>query len=144
MAKIEIKGLDIICDQLKERGAKVGGTVNHMLNAGAKIVRLEMQAAMKEYKLKDTGDMMKSVKSSKIQKTGNGKSISIAPQGVDRKGVPNAAKALVYQYGTSKRPARPWKTLADERAGDKVIQRMREVFEAEMIKTGGDAGEWEG
>lgn len=144
MAKLTVTGLDAICDQLKERGVRVGGTVNHMLNAGAKVMREEMKAAMKEYGLKDTGDMIKSVKSTKIRKTDTGKSISIAPSGIDRKGVPNAAKALVYEQGTSNNAARPWFTLAVERGSDKAIARMREVFEEEMIKAGGDAGIWEG
>lgn len=65
------------------------------------------------------------------------------PTGYDRHGVPNAIKAYVYELGNSKHPARPWKTLADERGGSKAIQRMREVFEEEMSKAGGGAGEWE-
>lgn len=143
MAKFSVTGLDEMRYKLQARGARVEGVVNHMLNAGAKVVREEMKAAMQEYQLKDTGDMIKSVKSSKITRTSEGKSISIAPRGVDRKGVPNAAKAAVYENGTSRIPARPWKTLADERGGSKAIQRMREVFEEEMSKAGGGAGEWE-
>lgn len=141
MAQFKVTGLDEMHYKLQARGARVEGTVNHMLNAGAKIVREEMQAAMKEYRLKDSGDLIKSVKSSKIQKTENGKSISVAPQGVDRKGVPNAAKAYVYELGTSKHPARPWKTLADERAKGKAVARMQEIFNEEMNKAGGGESE---
>lgn len=141
MAKFTVTGLDEMRYKLQARGARVEGTVNHMLNAGAKVMREEMQAAMKEYQLKDTGDMIKSVKSSKIQKTDTGKSISIAPQGLDRKGVPNAAKAAVYENGASHYPARPWFTLANERARDTVAARMRQVFEDEISKAEGGAGE---
>ena len=137
MAKFSVTGLDEMRYKLQARGARVEGVVNHMLNAGAKVVREEMKAAMQEYKLKDTGDMIKSIKSSKITRTSEGKSISIAPQGVDRKGVPNAAKAAVYEYGTSRNPARPWKTLADERAKEAVVARMRQVYEKEIDKAGG-------
>ena len=66
MAQFKVTGLDVIRDQLKERGAKVEGTVNHMLYAGAKVMREEMKAALKEYKIKDTGDLIKSIKSGKI------------------------------------------------------------------------------
>lgn len=137
MAKFSVTGLDEMRCKLQARGARVEGVVNHMLNAGAKVVREEMKAAMQEYQLKDTGDMIKSVKSSKITRTSEGKSISIAPQGVDRKGVPNAAKAAVYENGTSRIPARPWKTLADERAKETVVARMRQVYEEEIDKAGG-------
>lgn len=143
MAQFKVTGLDVIRDQLKERGAKVEGTVNHMLYAGAKVMREEMKAALKEYKIKDTGDLIKSIKSGKIKKAGGEKYVTVSPTGYDRHGVPNAIKAYVYELGSSKHPARPWKTLADERGGSKAIQRMREVFEEEMSKAGGGAGEWE-
>ena len=73
MAQFKVTGLDVIRDQLKERGAKVEGTVNHMLYAGAKVMREEMKAALKEYKIKDTGDLIKSIKSGKIKKGGRRK-----------------------------------------------------------------------
>lgn len=143
MAKMTYNGgtIESIRKQLSGRGVKVEGTVNHMLHAGAKVVREEMKAAMLEYRLKDTGAMMKSVKSSKITRNRDGgKSISISPQGVDKKGVPNAAKALVYERGSSKHPARPWKTLADERARDKAIARMTEVFNEAMGSNSSETG----
>lgn len=141
MAKFSVTGLDEIRYQLQARGAKVEGTVNRMLRAGAKVMREEMQASMKEYGLKDTGDLIKSVKAGKIQKTATGKSITVAPSGKDRHGVPNAIKAAVYQIGNSKYPARPWKTLADERGKEKAVQRMQEVFNEEMSKDGGGSEE---
>ena len=142
MAKFTFTGLDNIQMQLEARGAKVSGTVNHMLHAGAKIAREEMQAALKEYKIRDTGDLIKSIKASKIKKGDSGKYITIRPTGYDRHGVPNALKASVYQIGTSRLPARPWKTLADERMRDKIQARMREVFQEEMSKNGGNEGKW--
>lgn len=41
MAKFTFTGLDSIQYQLQARGAKVSGTVKHMLHAGAKIAREE-------------------------------------------------------------------------------------------------------
>lgn len=123
----------------QERGRRYGA----IQNAGAKVMREEMKAALKEYKIKDTGDLIKSIKSGKIKKAGGAKYVTVSPTGYDRHGVPNAIKAYVYELGNSKHPARPWKTLADERGGSKAIQRMREVFEEEMSKAGGGAGEWE-
>lgn len=77
MAKFTFTGLDSIQYQLQARGAKVSGTVNHMLHAGAKIAREEMQAALKEYEIRDTGDLIKSIKASKIKKGDSGKYITI-------------------------------------------------------------------
>lgn len=142
MAKFTVTGLDQLQYQLEARGAKVSGTVNHMLNAGAKIAREEMQEALKEYKIKDTGDLIKSIKAGKIEKTDSGKSITIRPTGYDRKGVANAIKAAVYEKGNSRLPARPWKTLADERIKEKIYTRMTEIFQEEMTKDGGEEGTW--
>lgn len=47
-----------------------------------------------------------------------------------------------YEIGTSRLPARPWKTLADVRMRDKIQARMREVFQEEMSKNGGNEGKW--
>lgn len=35
-----------------------------------------------------------------------------------------------------------WKTLADVRMRDKIQARMREVFQEEMSKNGGNEGKW--
>lgn len=101
MAKFTFTGLDSIQMQLEARGAKVSGTVNHMLHAGAKIAREEMQAALKEYELRDTGDLIKSIKASKIKKGDSGKYITIVLNFI-----------------------------------------MREVFQEEMSKNGGNEGKW--
>lgn len=133
MAKMKIEGLEVLQAKLAARGKKIDGVVNHMLNAGAKIVKEEQQQAMKDYGLVDTGDMMDSVQSSKIQKDADGnKSITIGPSGYDRKGVSNELKANKAQKGTSKKGARPWRTLADEKGTDKAMNRMREIFDQKM------------
>lgn len=62
MAKFTFTGLDSIQYQLQARGAKVSGTVNHMLHAGAKIAREEMQAALKEYKIRDAESISRSAR----------------------------------------------------------------------------------
>lgn len=95
-----------------------------------------------EQEERDTGDLVKSIKASKIKKGDSGKYITIRPTGYDRHGVPNALKGCVYEIGTSRLPARPWKTLADVRMRDKIQARMREVFQEEMSKNGGNEGKW--
>lgn len=136
MAKFETSGIDNMIAQLEGRGKRVSGVVNHMLNAGAKIMKEEQQQAMKDYGLVDTGDMMKSVKSEGIKtEKGGGKSVDIAPQGIDRKGQRNMTKAMIAHYGVSgKQAPRPWKTLAEERGFPKVQERMQQIFEEEMDK----------
>ena len=141
MAKFTAEGLDTILMQLEARGRNVNGAVNHALNAAAKIMKEEMQQTMHELNLEDKGDLIKSIKSSGIKKDGdNVKSVSIAPSGTDRKGVRNMTKAMIAEYGKSGRagkkfPARPWKTIAEERGFPKAQERMSEIFHEEMNKT---------
>lgn len=137
MARFKFSGLDKIQTELEERGARVSGVVNHALYAGAKVMKQEQAQAMKDYKLKDTGDLIKSIKSGKIRKTDTGKMITVGPDGVDRKGVRNMEKAAIAQYGSSREPARPWATLARVRGENKVRERMAEVFREEISKAGG-------
>ena len=99
MAQFKVTGLDVIRDQLKERGAKVEGTVNHMLYAGAKVMREEMKAALKEYKIKDTGDLIKSIKSGKIKKAGGAKYVTVSPTGCN--------KSVCVRIGKFKAPSAP-------------------------------------
>lgn len=63
MERFKFSGLDKIQAELEERGARVSGVVNHALYAGAKVMKQEQAQAMKDYKLKDTGDLIKSIKS---------------------------------------------------------------------------------
>lgn len=137
MAKMTFTGVEDVMLRLEARGVQVEGAVNHMLNAGAKVMIQEQQQAIEDLKLVDTGDMIKSVKPSKIKKDKEGvKIITVSPSGHDRKGVPNQTKAFKAQIGSSKKLARPWKTLAEERGYQKVQERMREVFNEEMEQGG--------
>ena len=84
---------------------------------------------MERLKLVDTGDMKKSVKATKLRKTDSGGFVEVYPQGKDRKGVSNATKAFVAQYGKSGMSARPWLTAARAKSGEKVSAAIRKVWD---------------
>jgi hypothetical protein len=133
MAKFSTEGLDALQAKFAGRKKKVTSTVYHMLNAGAKIMKEEIQQTMTEMDIKDSGDLVKSVKSSGVKKSKeDGYSISVAPSGADQKGVRNMTKAMIAQYGKKGEPARPWKTVAEERGYPKAKERMAEIFNEAM------------
>ena len=137
MSSFNISGLDGVIATLESHAdeKKLNAATNHMLNAGAKIMRQEMQQAMKEAKLKDSGDMIKSVKSGGIKYDKNGeKYVEVRPRGYDRKGNPNNLKARIAEFGNSKRPARPWLSKAENKGFPKVQERMQEIFDEHMNK----------
>lgn len=133
MAKFQVEGLDALRAKFAGREKKVTSTVYHMLNAGAKVMKEEIQQTMAEMDIKDSGDLIKSVKSSGVKKSKDGAySISVAPSGTDRKGVRNMTKAMIAELGKKGEPARPWKTVAEERGYPKAQERMAEIFNEAM------------
>ncbi len=132
MAKFELSGLDDIEKMLLNRETRVEAAVPDMIQAGADELIKAERAEMERLKLVDTGDMKESVKATKVRKTDSGGFVEVYPQGKDRKGVRNATKAFVAQYGKSNLSARPWLTAARAKSGDKVSEAMRKAWEKKV------------
>ena len=129
MANIKISGLEDFEKRLLNLESKAEAAVPSMLKAGAEVLVKAEQDEMKALDLVDTGDMMKSVKPTKQKKKGSASYIEVYPQGKDRKGVSNATKAFVAQYGKSNNPARPWLTAARAKSEADINDAMRKVWE---------------
>ncbi|MDD4460263.1 MAG: HK97 gp10 family phage protein, partial [Proteiniphilum sp.] len=50
----------------------------------------------------------------------------------DKKGVPDALKAQVLEYGKAGQPAKPWMKPARRKARKKAISRMEDVLKREL------------
>ena len=129
MAKFELTGLGDIEKMLLNRETTVTAAVPDMIQAGADELIKAEQEEIERLKLVDTGDMKKSVKATKIRNTDSGGFVEVYPQGKDRKGVSNATKAFVAQYGKSGMSARPWLTAARAKSGEKVSAAIRKVWD---------------
>lgn len=92
--------------------------------------RAELSAAMTGRYSK--GEMMKSIKIRRPKQNDFGWFTAVFPTGVDSKGVRNAFKAAVLEYGSSRQPARPWVEKAKKDAESAVYAKMQEVFEREV------------
>lgn len=128
MAQFEVKGLAEISRLLVERDAATEKAVPAMLEAGAAVLVEAEKSEIERMKLVDTGDMRNSVKATKVKQSRGGKYIDVYPQGKDRKGVSNAQKGFIAQYGTSRRAARPWLTSAKAKSEGKVNEAMQKVW----------------
>lgn len=106
MAQIKLSGLEEIEKQLQRREKAAEEAVPEMLKAGAAVLVESEREEMERLELVDYGDMRDSVKATKVKESRGGKSIEVYPQGKDRKGVSNATKAFVAQYGKSGMSAR--------------------------------------
>lgn len=130
MASFNVVGFEDIEKALLRREAAAAAAVPKMLEAGAEVLVRGQQETIARMGIIDTGDMQASVKAGKIVQTDTGASVDVYPQGKDRKGVLNATKAFVHQYGKSNLPARPWLSVANATYAQGVHDAMREAWEA--------------
>lgn len=130
MADFNVTGLDYVMKEMERHQQAATTAIPEMLNAGADILIKAQKDEVQSMKIVDTGDMMKSIKGDKIKKDKDGNSyIDVYPQGKDRKGVRNAEKAFVAEYGTSKEPARPWMRTANAKCSDEITEKEKEIWD---------------
>lgn len=142
MAKLEITFPTDLLKKLDLLGEHFPAIEKKMLRAGAIPLKKQMRANLKavvgkgtETKSRSTGDLVKSVKTTKIYKVKNGDlHIKIGIYGYDRKGVPNPLKANVLEHGRSNMPAKPWLKPAIETTRSDVEKAMINKFNEEMKK----------
>ena len=130
MADFNVTGLDDVMKEMMSHQQAAEAAIPEMLNAGADILIKTQKGEIQSMKLVDTGDMMKSIKGGKIKKDKDGNSyIDVYPKGKDRKGVRNAEKAFIAEYGTSKLPARPWMRTANAKCSDEITEKEKEIWD---------------
>lgn len=136
MARFVTEGIDEIIQELIRIGEDTGPVAEEMLMEGAAEVRECWRKSAEAHKHRDTGDMIEAIGYPKKPRTVAGiRRIDIYPQGKDRKGVRNAAKAFVLHYGTSKMPGSHWVDYADDLSGPRVEAAMKRVYD-KFIKRG--------
>lgn len=145
---IKNSGLDKLKNDIAKLADAVGGEIpEKMLDAGAEAAVQEWKDGIVRSKHVDKGDMLASVGVAPETKTGRKR--EIYPLGTDRKGVRNAEKAFVLNYGrgngTTKRKKRREsnvKALKGDRFADKIqkaaeestYKAMARVFDEETRK----------
>lgn len=134
MAKFNVVGLDDVEKSFLRREQAAIEAVPRMLKAGAAVLVKAQQDEIERMDIVDFRDMKNSIKAGKIKGNDTEQYIEVAPTGTDRKGVRNAEKAFVAQYGRSygktDKAARPWMTVANEKSAPDVHKAMRDEWEA--------------
>ena len=111
-----------------------------MLQAGAAVLVEAQREEAQAMGLNETGGFVKSIKATAVKGDSREKHIDVFPQGRakhgnDRKGdksnVRYATIGFVAEYGTSSQVARPYMTVANDKAQSKVVEAQREVWERE-------------
>lgn len=135
MARFKVNGIDNVVKDWEKAAQESPELCRRMLDAGA----LEATSVLKKHietaKLLDTKKMRDSVKPTKIRWELGGYYCDVYPQGKDGKGVRNAEKAFVNNYGTTgkrKVPATHFFEHATEEMAKAVPDAMERVFHREI------------
>ena len=135
MARFETAGLDDLFREMELEGELVGDTADEMLMAAAEVVAEEWRKSAERHKHRDTGDMIKSIGYPRQPKTVRDvRYIDIYPQGRDEKGIRNAEKAFILNYGTSKKPGSHWIDEADANSAEPVQRVMERIWSGRKLR----------
>ena len=117
LAKMSVDGFDAIDQTLGKMGRPM---IQKIVEAGAKADDTEWRKNIKLGGHIRNSDMLDSVSPSEYREFLGGGQMNVYPQEYDRKGVANALKAYVINYGRGKRTAK---------MGDKFITGRQQQFE---------------
>lgn len=140
MAEFSTVGLEDVIEAFSRREQATTEAVPKMLQAGATVLVEAQREEAQAMGLNETGGFVKSIKATAVKGDSREKHIDVFPHGRakhgnDRKGdksnVRNATIGFVAEYGTSSQPARPYMTVANDKAHSKVVEAQREVWESE-------------
>lgn len=118
MAKFEYSGTEELETRLAEMDKHM---IKGIVMAGADACSREMQAMIGAYRHVRTGSMQQNVAPAKYHEDLNSGWVDVYPQGNDSRGVSNAKKAFVINYGYGGRKTK--------RTGDKFITGNKKRME---------------
>lgn len=136
MALFNGEGFDELLADLKKDADLLDAAAPDMLRAGAEVVADAWRDAIRANDLIDTGDMLDSVGPSDAVNTDREKKIAVYPQGRDRKGVRNAEKAFINNYGASRRKATHFVDDAETKAEGPAVDAMAAVWYSKLESEG--------
>ena len=115
MATVKVNGFEMIERQLNRMGRPM---IRQIVEAGAKAAEQLMAENTEKARHVRTGDMLGSIGENEYREFLGGGSVEVYPQGDDRKGVRNATKAYVINYGKGRKIT---KRKKPNKTGDKFI-----------------------
>ena len=140
MGEFNTVGLEKVIEAFSNREQATVKAVPKMLKAGADVLIEAQKAEAKAMGIEETVGFVNSIKATAVKGDNTEKYVDVYPQGKakhgnDRKGdksnVRYATIGFVAEYGTSSQPARPYMTVANEKAQSKVSAAQLEVWESE-------------
>jgi len=133
MATMRVNGFELVESQLNRMGRPM---IRQIVEAGAKAAEKRMSENTQKAKHMRNRDMLESIGENEYRELYGGGSVDVYPQGEDRKGVRNATKAYVINYGKGSRPTtkRPKKNPRRNLTGDKFITGDERATEEAVVQ----------
>lgn len=129
MAKMNFKGFQVVSEEFLRLEREAPEAIDRMLTESADILIREQKASIEKHKLVDTGALRDSIKATPIRRTGISANLQVYPQGKDKKGVENAEKGFIHEYGTSKIKGKRWMSKASKIADPLIEAKQAEIWE---------------
>lgn len=140
MAEFSTVGLEAVIEAFGKREQATVAAVPKMLKAGAEVLVEAQKTEAKAMGIEETAGFINSIKPTAVKGDDTERYVDVYPQGRakhgnDRKGdrsnVRYATIGFVAEYGTSSQAARPYMTVANEKAREKVVNAQLEIWERE-------------
>lgn len=137
MGEFTTVGLEEVAQKFLRMEEAATKAVPLMLEAGANVLVKAQQDEAAAMGIKETAGFIQSIKATQVKGDDTERYVEVYPQGKakhgnDRKGdksnVRYATIGFITQYGTSKIPARPYMTAANEKAHQQTTDAMYEVW----------------
>lgn len=143
MGEFNVVGLEDIIGAFERREQATVEAVPKMLQAGADVLIKTQKAEAKAMGIEETAGFIQSIKATAIKGDDTEKYVEVYPKGKakhgnerkgDKSNVRYATIGFIAEYGTSSQQARPYMTVANAKAQEKVTEAQREVWERETGK----------
>jgi len=142
MAKFNNVGLEEVERQLLFQRDAALKAVPKMIDAGVAVLipAQQAEAAKLNISKRSKGALVESIKADKLIVAGSEQYREVFPHGTDKshtkKGVRNAEKGFVLEYGRSNTQGTRWMSRANEKAADAVVEAQLAVWEGETNGSG--------
>ena len=137
MARFDVSGIDDIIHAFEKLNEDIGPMADEMLMKSAAIVKECWRGAAEQAGHRDTGSMIDSIGYARSpKKVKDIRLIDIYPQGKDKRGTRNAAKAFTLHYGTKKMRGSRFVTVADTRSAPRIEKVFKDGYEKLLKKEG--------
>ncbi len=132
MGRLTVDGLDTLREDLAALAALPDSVIDRILDAEADVIAKAQQEETARQWQGDyaTGTTSRSIKKGKARKSGDGRAVTVAPQGTNARGTRNAEVAFINEYGKRGQPARPAIRDANERKGQEAVDAGEKAYHA--------------